>query len=131
MDEYREPVSVVGVIATGPPNLEPFLRAFAAVASRYTWLVDRRGRLRTAVEGVMVCPMMLLGWHNSPTRPKTMPDTKTLGPAVGYTDREAAAIVHIADSIISSRYYDKTIRARLLSMCKIDVQADSGKDTAP
>lgn len=111
-----------------PVDLSRFFKDLALAAGKYRWFLTERGHLRMRACGHTLCPLMLVGWHFSheTASKRELPDTKNLSSSCGYTDhRVGAAVVHLADDIRSSPYYSKTLRDRLLEICRPKSSAEA------
>ncbi len=101
-----------------PINLEPFLKTFEAIAKEFKWRLDDFDNVRCTIGGITCCPLQAIGYFQSGSSAKdrSIPTPANLCNVTG-DDRAAAAVVHIADDIVSSRYYDASIRERMLKAC--------------
>jgi hypothetical protein len=101
-----------------PINLEPFIKTLEAVAKEFSWRLDDFDNIRCTIGGVTCCLVQAVGYiqSGSSEKDRVIPSSANLGLVTG-DDRVAAAIVHIADNIVSSRYYDAAIRDRILKTC--------------
>jgi len=99
-------------------EIDALLVHLAGVAVNYRWFLDCC-RVRSRVAGQDACPLMVINYHHSPTNPKSFSVIKDLGAACGCRDDVAAAIVHLADNITTSRYYTAELRRKLLRACML------------
>ncbi len=96
-------------------DLDGFLERFARCAGTFHWFFVEEYRLRCWIEENVCCPLQALGYARSGRR--EVPDRRNMASATGLDDRTAAAVVHHADCLASSRYWRPEVRAKLLALC--------------
>ena len=102
-------------------SLDAWLERFGRVAGNFKWFLLDGRKLRTKIEGQQVCPLLAYAYVRSSNvkEERSVPDTRNLSGSVGVHDSVAAAVVHIADAMVTSRYYSADKRKQLLQACKV------------
>jgi len=106
------------------PGLADFLNVFEKSAKSFKWRLDNGGKwIRTTIEGHPTCPLLCVAHtksnHGKNKKDQYVPSNHEMIALAGVNDRVAAVVVHNADLIGSSRYYDPEIRRRLMVACSI------------
>ncbi len=101
------------------PELDRFFRALTEVADGYKWALvphETRFLIRAKVDGQMLCPIMVVGYHKSgkSAKDREVPSTRHMAGQANLSHAGGACIVHNADEIETSRYYRPELRERLL-----------------
>lgn len=99
-------------------GLEAFVSQFKKLASKFRWFLLDDRKLRAKVEGVTCCPLQVVGYVKR--QEKELPDARDMAVASGVSDPVAAAVVHHADEIASSRYYRPEVRRQLLAAAGVE-----------
>jgi hypothetical protein len=99
-------------------GLGAFFAAFRTAARRFTWTLNKAAQLRCNHQGTELCPLMALGLVRSDM--KEIPDHRNMAAAAGVADSVAAAVVHLADGISTSRYWTEARRGQLLALVRIE-----------
>lgn len=100
-------------------SLDAFLNRFESVATHFKWYFKDGFKLRCRIDKIECCPLQAYGYIRSANKAddRVVPDTRSISGACNIHDSVAAAVVHLADDMLSSRYYDPGKRARLVALC--------------
>jgi len=114
--------STLAARVEAPVDLSVFLEDVERWASLYNWQLYEDRKIRTDIDGVLVCPLSLLAYVSSDTRPakRVLPQSaEKAAYDIGMTAREAAAAVHVIDGLERSPHWRQEWRDRLLVACKL------------
>lgn len=102
-------------------SLENWVERFTRIAGNFKWFFRDGCKIRTRIDGTHVCPMLAYGYHRSASQgeERYVPDSRNMSGAANVHDSVAAAVVHIADDMRTSRYWSEAVRKKLLAACKL------------
>lgn len=98
-------------------QVDMILDRLAPVVENFRWFLESGYKVRTKVDGQIICPLFALGYQYSNSNNKYIPSLDNLKQLLNTTDQALAAAIHIIDDIRSSRYFDNELRNRLLTLC--------------
>lgn len=111
------------------PDVLGFLTKFEKAAQEFVWFELDGCKIRTRIEGKLCCPLEAYAYYRSHAVPadRFFSEYRHLGSVLRMHDRTVAAIVHNADCIRSSRYFDMDVRKAMELMCKIGIENATSK----
>lgn len=105
-------------------NLDRFKKAFSDIAPKFKWFFagEFLDKIRTKIGDQTACPIQTLGWCRSHTlvEERFVPSPREMLTLAGLDDRPGVILIHHADGLEASRYWNQGLREWLLKTCGLN-----------